>query len=268
MNKQGIISFDLDQTLLDHSIYRIPESALKAVEKLRERFYIVLSTGRDMDNYYSREYKEQVGPDAIIHMNGTKITVGDKMIYDHEMDRELLERIFSYADKAGYAVGVTIGDEDYYLHQEIVRAMDLERWGECGRKFRDAWKLLDGRVRTLAYIGRDEGAKDLEAHFPELKCLLFAGKRGADVVEKEASKAKGLQRLCDYYGYSMKDVIAFGDSMNDYEMICQAGLGIAMGNAIEELKEVADYITTSVSDDGIWNGCQHFHFFVREEETD
>ena len=89
MKKKRIASFDLDQTLLDHGTYRIPDSALRALERLREDFYIVLSTGRDMDTYYSREYRDIVKPDAIIHMNGTKTTVGEELIYEQTIEKEL-----------------------------------------------------------------------------------------------------------------------------------------------------------------------------------
>ena len=261
MKKKRIASFDLAQTLLDHGTYRIPDSALRALERLREDFYIVLSTGRDMDTYYSREYRDIVKPDAIIHMNGTKITVGDELIYEHTMDKGLLKRLFDYADGAGYAVGVTIGDEDFYLHPEAVKELDIQRWGKCMRRFQDPWQLLDREVRTLAYVGREEGALDMEKQFPELKFLLFAGRMGADVVELEASKGKGLIRLCQYYGTTPEEAVAFGDSMNDYEILQTAGTGIAMGNAIQELKDVADYVTTDIEKDGVWNACEHFGFF-------
>lgn len=46
--------------------------------------------------------------------------------------------------------------------------------------------------------------------------------------------------------------------MNDYEILCEAGLGIAMGNGVEKLKEAADYVTDPVDQDGIWNACCHF----------
>lgn len=261
MNKKRIASFDLDQTLLDHGSYQIPDSAMEALERLREDFYIVLSTGRDMDNYYSRQYRDLVRPDAIIHLNGTKITVGGELIYEHQMDKDLLKNLLSYADRKGYAVGVTVGDQDFYVHPEVVEEMDRERWGRCDRRFCDPWSILDGTVRTLAYVGREEGAADMEQQFPELKFLMFAGRRGADVVEKEASKGKGLLRLCRHYGIQAEDAVAFGDSMNDYEILQTAGLGIAMGNAIQELKDVADYVTADVGEDGIWKACEHFRFF-------
>ena len=98
----------------------------------------------------------------------------------------------------------------------------------------------------------------MERHFPEVTLRMFSQNYGADVIENGYSKAEGLKRLCEYYGVDLKDTYAFGDSMNDYEILVEAGTGIAMGNAREELKAAADYVTTAIGDDGIWNACVHF----------
>lgn len=255
---KGIVSFDLDMTLLDHATYQIPKSAMDAIEKLRENHYIVLATGRDMDNHYSRQFRDMIRADAIIHNNGTKITVGEEVIYESRMAKELIQEILDFAQRENLAVGVTIGDEDYYTHPEQVTEHDLKRWGESGRRYFDPQKLVDMEVRTLAYIGRPEGAGKLEEAFPELKCPLFAGLQGADVLERKNSKANGLRRLCQYFGMDIKDAYAFGDSMNDYEILQAAGTGIAMGNAVPKLKEIADYVTADITDDGVYKACRHF----------
>jgi len=80
------------------------------------------------------------------------------------------------------------------------------------------------------------------------------------VVEKGNSKADGLRRLAVYFGEKedLSDTVAFGDSMNDYEVVQEAGIGIAMGNAVEELKMVADYVTDDIDRDGVWKACRHF----------
>ncbi len=254
----GIVSFDLDMTLLDHSTMEITESAMSAIEKLRDRFIIVIASGRDMDAAYSRRFRDQIKPDAIIHMNGTKITVGDQLIYNHSMDKTLLSQLLEFADKKGYGLGVTINDKDYFVTPEAIVAHDEEFWGESHRDFQDTQKLMELNVRTLWYVGDEKGAKDIEAHFPDIKLPMFAGKQGADVVEREASKAEGLIRLCEYYNVGLSKTIAFGDSMNDYEIIKRAGIGIAMGNAIEELKEAADYVTSEIHNNGVWDACVHF----------
>lgn len=253
--KKRIASFDMDMTLLDHATWRIPDSARQAIERLRENYYIVIATGRDMDSKFSKDLKREVKSDAIIHLNGTKITVGDQLIYEHTMDPTLVERILAFAKDKPFAVGLSVGKEDYYSNPEYVTRHDKLRFGKSDRRFRDTKALLDGSVRTMTYIGQEEGVHSIEAEFPELKLPMFAGKQGADVMEKEASKAVGLRRLCDYLGVDLKDTVAFGDSMNDYEILSEAGIGVAMGNCIEELKSVADYITTPIQEDGIWNAC-------------
>lgn len=252
---KGIVSFDMDMTLLDHADYKIPESAMRALEELRENYYIVIATGRDLDSKYSAGLKEMVNPDAVIHLNGTKITVGEKLIYEHCMNKELVHRLLDFTKGREFAMGITTGAEDYFINPEYVVRHDMRRWGISERNFQDPEQLYNMNIRTLCYIGHESGAKLVEESFPEVKLPLFSSKEGADVIEKAASKAEGLKRLCEYYGVPVSKTIAFGDSMNDYEIIQEAGIGVAMGNSVEELKQAADYVTSSIGEDGVWNAC-------------
>lgn len=179
-----LISFDVDMTLLDHATYKIPDSAMEAIEALRKNHFIVLATGRDMDTYYSRQYRDQIRADAIIHSNGTKITVGDQVLYESVLPRELLEQVLHFADEHDLAIGMTSGDDDYYIHPEHVTEHDIRRWGESGRQYKDPWKLLDMKVRTLAYIGVPEGAKLLEQEFPRVKMSSVCGTGGGGCDRK------------------------------------------------------------------------------------
>lgn len=253
-----IVSFDVDMTLLDHKDWTIPDSAIEAIEQLRENYTIVIATGRDMDSIFSTAIRDRVKPDAIIHLNGTKVTVGDEIIYEHTFDKSLLKQILKYTEKTPYSVGTTVEDYDYYINPEGVKAHDICLWGQSSRKFNDPYKLLELNVRTMAYMGDETGAKAMEEEFPEIHVHMFADKKGADVVERKASKAVGLLRLCEYYKIPLSETIAFGDSMNDYDIIKAAGKGIAMGNAMEELKKAADYVTDPIDQDGIRNACLHF----------
>lgn len=255
-----MISFDLDMTLLDHRTGEITPSALKAIGRLREKHKIVIATGRDMDNYYSAVYRDIIAPDAVVHMNGTKITVGGQTLYEHVFDQELLKRLLKFCDEAGFGIGMTEGDSDYYIHPEVIEASDIEFFGSCGRKFRDPWDMLKRNVKTLAFIGEEQQVRCVEQAFPELKMPLFAGRRGADVMEAGHSKADGLRRLARHFGEreDLSDVIAFGDSWNDLEIIKEAGIGVAMGNAVDELKAAADYVTAPIEQDGVYRACVHF----------
>lgn len=264
---KGIVSFDMDMTLLNHADWRIPDSAREALKRLRERYYVVIATGRDMDAKYSAGLMELVEPDAVIHLNGTKITVGGDLIYEHRMKKELVERLLRFTEGKEFAMGVSVGAEDYYMNPEYVTRHDWIRWKQSDRCFRDPWMLLDMPVRTMAYMGKEPGTKLVEAAFPEVRLPMFSSREGADVIERKVSKAEGLRKLCDYWGVPLENTVAFGDSMNDYEIIRMAGIGVAMGNARDELKPAADYVTAPVGEDGIWKACVHLGLFERELEN-
>lgn len=258
---KGIASFDIDMTLLDHKDMKIPDSACRALERMREHYHIVIATGRDLDSRFSAGIKEMVEPDAIVHLNGAKVTVGGQVIFTHEMDKGLLRRLLEFGAGKPFALGMTTGTEDFYTNREQVIRQDLKRWNSSERNFKDPMELLHRPVRTLTYIGDEAGAALVEQAFPEVKLPMFANKEGADVVERFMSKAVGLQKLCAYYGISMKDTVAFGDSMNDFEIVRDAGIGVAMGNGAAPLKQAADYVTTPIDEDGVWNACVALQLF-------
>ena len=79
-----------------------------------------------------------------------------------------------------------------------------------------------------------------------------------DVVPQGSSKAVGIDKIIEHYGISLDETMAFGDGGNDMAMLRHAGIGVAMGNAGDEVKAVADYVTDSVDKDGIWNALRHF----------
>ncbi len=262
--RKGIVSFDMDMTLLNHADWQIPDSAKEALKRLQKNYYVVIATGRDMDAKYSTGLTELVKPDAVIHLNGTKITVGGKLIYEHRMKKELVEGLLRFTEGKDFAMGVSVGTEDYYMNPEYVTRHDWIRWRQSDRCFRDPWKLLDMPVLTMAYMGKEPGTKLVEAAFPEVKLPLFSSREGADVIERNISKAGGLRKLCEYWGVPPEQTVAFGDSMNDYEIIRMAGIGVAMGNARDELKMAADYVTASVGEDGVWKACIHLGLFENE----
>ena len=103
-----------------------------------------------------------------------------------------------------------------------------------------------------------EQQKELMEMFPQLDFLsVFEGPM-CDINPKGISKATGIRRICNILGISMDEVIAFGDDRNDLEMISQAGIGVAMGNAIDPVKNAADYITDSCENLGVVKALKHF----------
>lgn len=261
MQNKKIFSFDIDMTLLDHKDYKITPSALLAIESLREQGHIiVLATGRNPENTDSKQFVDIVNPDAVIGLNGTLVKVGEEKIFEHFFDKEVLRGLAKYVEGKECSIGLTLEDKDYFFNPHIIDAYDFKRWGQHFRNFCPPEELFNLPIRTLTYVGPKEWVKDIEERFPTLKLPLFAGMFGADVIEKVASKAEGLKLLCKYFNIDIKDTVAFGDSMNDKEILYESGFGIAMGNSIEELKQYADFVTDDIADDGVFNALEKFGF--------
>jgi len=253
---KGAVFFDLDGTLLDNMTDHVPDSAKKALERLKQNGWLVcLSTGRDMDTHYSVKYLEEVHPDAVIHSNGYKITIGDRLLFTHYFDRKLIRRLIEYAEKEGYSVGTSIGDADYYLNPDLKLEADRKWNKKIVRHFHPVSELFEQDIEVLAmsFAGLDtyETQKNVEKEFPEITLFPFNRGTGADVVENGFSKAEGIERVCAHFGIDLQNTYAFGDSPNDLPMFRKAAVGIAMGNASEEVKQMADMVTDSVDDDGI-----------------
>ena len=85
-----------------------------------------------------------------------------------------------------------------------------------------------------------------------------------ELSSKAFDKGSAVKRLCEFLGISREDTIAFGDSMNDYEMIQMAGIGVAMGNGREDLKRAADYVTDPIGEDGVFKACAWLGLFKEQ----
>jgi hydroxymethylpyrimidine pyrophosphatase-like HAD family hydrolase len=146
--KKRIVSFDLDMTLLDHKTWKIPDSAMKALELLRKDSVIAIGSGRNMDHDMSVVYRDMIMPDAVIHMNGTRVVAEGNVLFEHLMDKERLRALLEYGDAHGISLGVSQEGKDYYIHPEGVVRMDRLRWGVSERNF------MDG---IAGYAGEDIG---------------------------------------------------------------------------------------------------------------
>lgn len=260
---RGAVFFDLDGTLLDHSISCVPASAARGVEELKKNGYLVcLATGRDMDTHYSVKYLEQAKPDAVIHSNGNKITAFGEEIFRHSMDPELMKRIFDYVEARGLCAGTSIGECDYFTKPELKLEADAAFMKPVKRNFRPVSELFEKNIPVLALsfagIHSEEIKRIVEADFPELELFCFNRGTGADVVERGFSKAEGIKRICSRYGIPAENTWAFGDSANDVPMFAVTAHSVAMGNADEEVKEQAEYVTDDISKDGVWNALKHY----------
>ncbi len=247
------IFFDIDGTLLSFRTHRIPQSTLDEVARVRrEGVRIFIATGRSIPFIRSLEGLEY---DGIMSVNGAScVTSGGETITCKAVPRDDIRRLIEDARLHPMPVAFTSRD------RAIVANPDSNR-----EHFEGVFNLLDIPFPPTRPI---EDALDMEvlqviAFFneeqePRVMSEVLRGcdsnrwhPHFSDCVAKGTNKATGIDDICRYYGIDVADTVAFGDGGNDIAMLEHAGIGVAMGNASDEVKSHADMVTDSVDDDGV-----------------
>ena len=259
--------FDIDRTLVPSKLGQIAPETAAAIRELRRRgIRTAIASGR-MAHLIPDELRE-LAFDYYILSNGAYVTDGTGALLCQESVDPILAEAFvremcrrGLALDVRYAEGMVPGNPNLDVREEMA-----EYWASQGVKFRPPTKDFQWHIQPPAGarpISFDacipvEQQKELMAMFPELDFLsVFEGPM-CDINPKGVSKATGIRRICGLMGIPMEDTIAFGDDRNDLEMIREAGIGVAMGNAIDTVKEAAAYVTDSCENLGVVKALRHF----------
>lgn len=255
---------DFDNTIFSHQTDRIPESALRALAELQRKGHkFILASGRDIcrDSKELSEY--HLNPDCLISANGAVVEAEGRILSETFYEPETQKRLLDFVRRKGYCLIIRIDDRwytssaKYFLPstraKKQVRLLSAEAFLE----------LYDRPFRTFFLQDSPEAIRDVQTHFPELK-LLCMGKEmgGADIVPAKNNKANGISLILNYYGASIENAVAIGDSMNDIEMIRLAGLGIAMGNAMAEVQKAARYVARNIDEDGLSDAIRYALYYL------
>lgn len=254
-DKIKIVFFDIDETLIvKHKDY-LPDSVLPAIRKLKANGIIpAIATGRSRCSLplKLRALLAQEPIDLFVTMNGQLAVYKDHFIEKHTIPTAKIQVLVDFFDAHGieYAFvsdkkiavsGITpqqksaldpilrdyIVDKDYFKSNEVFQLLPF--YDETQDQLIADAQILDG-LRVVRW-----------------------DKDSVDLFDAEGSKARGILAVVDYLGLSMDNVMAFGDGLNDLEMLNTVGVGVAMGNAHPQLKDVADYVTDHIEQDGIYN---------------
>lgn len=257
MENKKLFIFDIDGTVLDDN-KTIPVKTKQAIKELSESYEVAIATGRN--RAMAKDVINELGITNYIVCNGAAAYYNHEPLYTNFLDKEDLDDLIALADK--------------HKHQVVYETIDhLRRRNEIPN---------DRMKKGMDYVGFSVPEFDLNFHQAQslVQCLLFVSeeememynnqfshfrfvrwyKTGVDVLPADGSKFLTIKILAQHLGIQLKDVVAFGDGMNDIEMIKNVGLGIAMGNAEKEVKEVANRITDSNGNDGISNALRQLNY--------
>ena len=251
--------FDIDGTLVSFRTHLIPQSTVDALEQAkRNGVKIYISTGRPIMLINNLGQIEHL-IDGYITTNGARCFVGDHLVCQHAMDRSDVLRVVEDADRKDYPV-IVVGEHHLVVHHatDLVRQVFVEGLGVHNIDFSVSMDALDGEeVLQLTPFCNAEQEAEL---VPSLHNCTVGRWHPAfvDITSGDADKGKGLHAMAQYLGLDIAQTMAFGDGGNDLAIIREAGIGVAMDNAGDNVKAVADYVTTHVDEDGVKNALMHF----------
>ena len=248
--------FDIDGTLVSFKSHTVPESARRAIARLREQgVKVFIATGRLMKHV---GIVNDIEVDGYITVNGGYcITSAGEVIFESAFPRATVERVIDLSEQYGFDLNV-MTHQDMYVSSMGERVKKIASMINIMPTVADVRAIAATQpvVQMCPYISR-ELEQEIMPLLPDcvgsrwIETFMDLNVRGVD-------KSLGIQQVMNYYGLTMAEAMAFGDGGNDLPMVRDAAVGVAMGNACDELKAVADYITSSVDEDGVSRALEHF----------
>lgn len=250
------VFFDFDQTLFSHKTMSIPQSAKDAIVQLHKKGILcVLATGRHMLELDRFPEVYTVGLDGYVTIDGQLCVDKDrKIICGNAFEGENLANLLKVFHEKEIPT-MLVEENDMYLN--ISNEKQIQGLG-IGLAGKHPIREYSGNPVYLgiSYI-RPEQEKWFSTILPNCNFLRWSV-AGVDITPAGRDKISGIHEYLDHYGIPKDSYMAFGDGDNDIGMIRSAPIGVAMGNALESVKKDADYVTTDINEDGIWNALKHF----------
>lgn len=262
-----LIALDMDGTLLtsEKKISEKTKSVLKEAEKKGVK--VVLASGRPLDGI--RKYLEELdlfkGDDYVLSFNGGIVinTKTEDIITSNLLKGSDLKEIFKVAEELDiniHAFSVNDGLITPKMSQYTQHECDLNGIKATIKDFNEIED--DEDIVKIMMIDPqeklDEAIKKLPKELYDKYSIFKSAPFFLEFTNKEVDKGKSLKKLAEYLGINQEEVIACGDAGNDLSMVKYAGLGVAMENATDDVKEVSNYTTFSNDKDGIAHVVEKF----------
>jgi Cof subfamily protein (haloacid dehalogenase superfamily) len=250
------IFLDIDGTMVSFKTHSVSNETRKSLQEARKNgVRIFVATGRhrsDINNLGHLEF------DGYLSLNGAYCWVGNETVFKKSIPRKDVMTFIDYIEKEPKiscffveADRVTVN----FINEEVRQMIALVNFSL--RTTVPVNELTDKEMFQLTAFFPVEQEAEIMKMLPDCSSSRWYP-TFADIIVKGVDKSVGIKKISEYFGFSREEIMAIGDGGNDISMIKYAGTGIAMGNADEEVKQAADYITTTVDEDGIGKALRYY----------
>lgn len=279
------IFFDIDGTLLT-SQGQIRHSTRCAIETAQSQgIFCGVATGRAP--FEIQRLIQDLPIDVCVSYNGSLVEMADVSIYERTFSPERLEelvevcthqkrqmifetrtkKIGSFAIRIGHTYPFSAWIPVLSKWFPLEKVTKLFSYLKTKRLSRGVRQMLDQQQKVYQCVVLTTPSDEASLHQLEQVDVLRSNPYSVDIVPKDGNKIVGIQMFGRFTDISLDEIMVFGDHENDMGMLQAAGIGVAMGNASDHVKAVADYVTKSNQDDGICEAMEHFGILTKTKKT-
>lgn len=246
-----LVFLDIDGTIVDHN-KKIPEETKKSIALLQQKgIEVAIATGRAP--FMFADLREELGIHSYISFNGQYVVHEGNVIYENPLLEGELEALYDQAIQSGHPMvflneaGMRASESDHTHITDSIGSLKLP-YPEIDPEF------YKGKSIYQALLFCKHGEEDRYKEEPRQLDFIRWHDYSIDVIPEGGSKAEGIKHFMNVLGVDQQHTYAFGDGLNDREMLGFVANGIAMGNASDEIKAVANYVTKNVDENGLSHG--------------
>lgn len=247
--------FDIDGTLLSHTMKKVPEGNREAVRLLREKGILVfIATGRHLLEIKYLPVSD-IEVDGYLTLNGQIcMDSQENILYSEPIHAEDTKTLLTWFEEKKYSIQAVEKERMYvnFVNEKIRSAQK-----DISTPIPPVEEVNGEPIYQFVLYVDDEEIEEVKAGLKHSDITRW-NQYGIDIGTKNLGKSAGIREMLKKLGLTKEEIIAFGDGENDMDMLKYAGIGVAMGNADEKVKAVSDYVTDSVDDDGILKALKHF----------
>jgi Cof subfamily protein (haloacid dehalogenase superfamily) len=251
------VFFDIDGTLMSLKTKIIPESTQKAIKNLREQgIKVIVATGRSINDLGHIKHIEF---DGFLTFNGGYcMTIDGQVMFRQAIHPEDINNLIHYSESSTVSFSLMYEDKVRISHKssqviELYTHVNLPVPPLYDKETLDIENVLQVNV----FIDPEDEGSFMQEVMPNSLSSRWTP-LFADVNPGGVSKQKGVEFFCDHFNIDVSETMAFGDGGNDISMLKFVKIGVAMGNAGDNVKEVADFVTEEVDHHGVEAALIHF----------